>query len=44
MSGADVLVLAIVAAVVVLAVVSLVRAKKKGKTCCGDCSQCGRRC
>ncbi len=36
----DILIIALVAIAVVLAVCVIIRNKKKGKGCCGDCCQC----
>lgn len=38
--GGTILVCAIIAAVMVLLVRSLIKDKKKGKTCCGGCAGC----
>ena len=41
MNLGDLAVLLAVAGAVAAAVASLVRRKKKGNSCCGDCSRCG---
>lgn len=34
----------IVAGLIVLAIRTIIKDKKKGKSCCGDCSHCSRSC
>ncbi len=36
----DYLILAALAAAVVLALIKIIGSRKRGKTCCGDCSRC----
>ena len=40
MSALDVVLAGLILAALVLAVRSVVRAKKQGKSCCGDCGSC----
>ena len=40
MNAVDILLILMIAAAVVLAVRKLVRDKKRGKSCCGDCAGC----
>ena len=44
MNTADYVIIAIVAASLIWAAVVIVRKRKKGKTCCGDCSNCNSGC
>lgn len=40
MNGADILVIILVAALVAGAAAAMIRNRRKGKDCCGDCSKC----
>ena len=43
-NGWDILIVAVIAALVGLAVFLTVRKKKKGSSCCGDCACCDKSC
>ena len=40
MNTVDIILIVLIAAAVIAAVVFRIRSAKRGKTCCGDCSQC----
>lgn len=44
MNGWDILILAVILALIGLAVFLKIRKKKKGSSCCGDCGCCGGSC
>ena len=44
MSGLDLILLAVILLALVLAGRRVLRDRKQGKTCSGDCTNCGRHC
>ncbi len=44
MNGWDILIIAVIAALIGLAILLKIRKKKKGSSCCGDCCNCGKSC
>lgn len=45
MQWIDIIINAVIAALAVLALVFIIRRRRKGKgCCCGDCSRCGMNC
>ena len=44
MNGWDILIIAVIAALIGLAIFLKIRKKKKGSSCCGDCCNCGKSC
>ena len=41
MNFVDIILVILIAALVTLAVFFMIRSRKKGKSCCGNCSRCG---
>lgn len=44
MRPVDIILIAVIAAVLAGAVIIAVCRKKKGHSCCGDCAKCSKRC
>ena len=44
MSPADIVLTVVIIAVLVLAVIGIVKRKKNGSSCCGDCAKCKAKC
>lgn len=44
MSPADIILTAVIAVVLVLAAIGIIKRKKNGSSCCGDCAKCKGKC
>ena len=44
MSPVDIILTVVIIAVLVLAVIGIVKRKKNGSSCCGDCAKCKGKC